>query len=302
MILSWGPEHWSLCEKLRTTFLLIQPMPTWCWIPIKVDLSMKLPQIGTYQRLGKRHWSNCCIYYSRLHHSSPYFLIRMPSKGTVHLFSGSGCKLGKRVSETLQRNQPPNIEYDCSTSGKMSIALCCSGCVMYCTGTKGRISSAIGVMVWSNRPRIIGQSLRKQGIKKNHTTTAILYTSTSFTSTNYLCDALKITYVMMRGMPASCMIGSSSSCCIPWYTINWVHHNTSLNFAMRGRRLHTCHRTCHFRSVMCWTYILVVLTYSAFLTVNAVPLLFARGVRFNFVCSTTFLQVRKHPLLVEYYN
>ena len=32
-------------------------------------------------------------------------------------------KFGKRVSETLQRNQPPNIEYDCSTSGKMPTAL-----------------------------------------------------------------------------------------------------------------------------------------------------------------------------------
>ena len=30
---------------------------------------------------------------------------------------------GKRVSKTLQRNQPPNIEYDCSTSGKMSTTL-----------------------------------------------------------------------------------------------------------------------------------------------------------------------------------
>ena len=52
--LSWGPEHWSLCKKLQTTFLLMQSMPTWCWIGIKEDLSMKLPQIGHYQWLGKR--------------------------------------------------------------------------------------------------------------------------------------------------------------------------------------------------------------------------------------------------------
>ena len=38
-------------------------------------------------------------------------------------FKEAGGKFGKRVSETLQRNQPPKIEYDCSTSGKTSTAL-----------------------------------------------------------------------------------------------------------------------------------------------------------------------------------
>ena len=51
------------------------------------------------------------------------------------------------------------------------------------------------------------------------------------------------------------------------YTISWVHHSTSLCFTMRGRLLDMCHRTCHFRYVMCWTYILLVFTYSVFLTV-----------------------------------
>ena len=38
-------------------------------------------------------------------------------------FQEAGGKFGKRISETLQRNQRPNIEYVCSTSGKMSTAL-----------------------------------------------------------------------------------------------------------------------------------------------------------------------------------
>ena len=47
-------------------------------------------------------------------------------------FQEAGCKFGKRVSEKLQCYQPPNIEYDCSTSGKMSTALVLPGCVKYC--------------------------------------------------------------------------------------------------------------------------------------------------------------------------
>ena len=38
-------------------------------------------------------------------------------------FQEAGGKFAKRVFKTLQRNQPPNIEYDCSTSGKMLKAL-----------------------------------------------------------------------------------------------------------------------------------------------------------------------------------
>ena len=38
-------------------------------------------------------------------------------------FQEAGEKFGKHISETVQLNHPPNIEYDCSTSGKMSTAL-----------------------------------------------------------------------------------------------------------------------------------------------------------------------------------
>ena len=37
-------------------------------------------------------------------------------------FQEAGGKFDKRVSETLQSKQPLNIEYGCSTSGKMSTA------------------------------------------------------------------------------------------------------------------------------------------------------------------------------------
>ena len=56
--------------------------------------------------------------------SGPYFHVRTPRKEIVHIcFQEVGGKFGKRVSETLLRNQPPNIEYDCSTSGKIATAL-----------------------------------------------------------------------------------------------------------------------------------------------------------------------------------
>ena len=38
-------------------------------------------------------------------------------------FQEAGGKFGKRVPETLQRNQPPFTKHDCSTRGKMSTAL-----------------------------------------------------------------------------------------------------------------------------------------------------------------------------------
>ena len=53
-------------------------------------------------------------------------LISMPGRLEKKLyicFQEAGGKFDKRVSETLQRNQPPNIKYDCSTSGKMSMAI-----------------------------------------------------------------------------------------------------------------------------------------------------------------------------------
>ena len=37
-------------------------------------------------------------------------------------FQEAGGKFGNRVSETSKRKLPPNIEYDISTSGKMSTA------------------------------------------------------------------------------------------------------------------------------------------------------------------------------------
>ena len=76
-------------------------------------------------------------------------------------FQEAGGKFGKCVSKTLQRNQPPIIEYDCSISGKMSTALILSWlCKVLQPELKG--ASLLLLDSWTcQTDRFIGQSLLK---------------------------------------------------------------------------------------------------------------------------------------------
>ncbi|KAJ4441457.1 hypothetical protein ANN_11312 [Periplaneta americana] len=55
------------------------------------------------------------------HSYTIHVLISMSGRLTKKLYY-TGDKFGKRVSETVQCNQSPNIEYDCITTGKMLTA------------------------------------------------------------------------------------------------------------------------------------------------------------------------------------
>ena len=85
---------------------------------------MKLSQTGYYQRPGKRQLKQLLHLLLTPTPSKSLFLCQDAFAKKLYIcFQEVGGKFGKRVSETLQHNQPPNIEYDCSTSGKMLTAL-----------------------------------------------------------------------------------------------------------------------------------------------------------------------------------
>ena len=95
--------------------------------------------------------ANVASVASTTHSCTIQVLISMSGRLTKKLyicFQEAGGKFGTHFFETLQRNQPPNIEYDCSISGKMSTTIFLSWMhKVTATRTKGSITSPAGFMV-----------------------------------------------------------------------------------------------------------------------------------------------------------